>query len=61
VCLLVCLLFAYRDPAKKPKKKIHIFHCPITLRAVNFRFSYFAEFVSIVVVSCCWLDSCSLF
>jgi hypothetical protein len=27
----------------------------------KFRFSYFVEFVSIVVESCCWLDSCSKF
>jgi hypothetical protein len=35
VCLLVCFLFSYRDPPKKPKK-IHIFRCPITLRAAIF-------------------------
>jgi hypothetical protein len=35
VCLLVCFLLSYRDPPKKPKK-IHIFRCPITLRAANF-------------------------
>jgi hypothetical protein len=58
MCPFVCLLFSYRDPPKK-LKKIHIFHCPITLRATNFHFSYFVEFVSIVVESCCWLDLCS--
>jgi hypothetical protein len=58
VFLLVCLLLSYRDPLKKPKK-IHILCCPITLRATNFRFNYFVEFVSIVVESCYWLDSCS--
>jgi hypothetical protein len=52
VYLLVCLLFLYRDPPKKPKK-IHILHCPITLKAANFYFSYFVEFVSIMVESCC--------
>jgi hypothetical protein len=31
VCLLVCLLFSYRDPPKKQKKKIHTFRCPITI------------------------------
>jgi hypothetical protein len=30
MCILVCLLFSYRDPPKKPKK-IHIFRCPITI------------------------------
>jgi hypothetical protein len=59
VCLLVCLLFSYRDPLKKTNKKIHIFRCPIALRAANFHFSYFIEFVSIVVEYCYWLDSCS--
>jgi hypothetical protein len=44
---------------EKVKQKNHIFHCPITLRATNFHFSYFVEFVSIVVESCYWLDSCS--
>jgi hypothetical protein len=57
VCLLVSLLLSYRDPSKKPQK-IHIFRCPIPLSAVNFHYGYFVEFVSIVVESCCWLDSC---
>jgi hypothetical protein len=49
VCLLVCFLFSYRDPSKKTKK-IHIFHCPITLRATNF--------VSVTLLSLCpsWLS-----
>jgi hypothetical protein len=46
---------------EKAKQKNHIFGCPITLRVANFHFSYFVEFVSIVVESCCWLDSCSEF
>jgi hypothetical protein len=53
MCLLVCLLFSYRNPSIKPNKKIHIFRCPITLRAANFCFSYVVEFVSIVVEFCC--------
>jgi hypothetical protein len=35
VCLLVCFLFSYLDPPKKPKQ-FHIFRCPITVRATNF-------------------------
>jgi hypothetical protein len=59
MCLLFCLLLSYQDPPKKPKN--HIFRCPITLRAANFHFSYFVEFLSIVVESCFWLDLCSSF
>jgi hypothetical protein len=44
VCLLVCFLFSYRDPPKKPQKN-HIFRCPITLRATNF-------------ISVTWLSLC---
>jgi hypothetical protein len=35
VCLLVYFLLSYRDPPENPNK-IHIFRCPITLRAANF-------------------------
>jgi hypothetical protein len=49
VCLLVCFMFSYRDPPKKPKQ-FHIFRCPITLRATNF--------VSVTLLSLCpsWLS-----
>jgi hypothetical protein len=48
VCLLVCFLFSYRDPPKKPKK-IFI-SSTVTLRAVNF--------ISVTLLSLCpsWLS-----
>jgi hypothetical protein len=46
------LFTAFIPRSTEKAKKNHIFHCPITLRATNFHFSYFVEFVSIVVESC---------
>jgi hypothetical protein len=53
------LFIAFIPRSTEKDKKIHIIRCPITLRAANFRFSYFVEFLSIVVESYCWLDLCS--
>jgi hypothetical protein len=62
LCVFYFVYYFHTEIHRKSQtKKIHIFRCPITLRATNFRFSYFVEFVSIMVESCCWLDSCSQF
>jgi hypothetical protein len=58
-CVSFSLFTAFIPISTKKAKKNHIFRCPITLRATNFCFNYFVEFVSIVVESCCWLDPCS--
>jgi hypothetical protein len=53
------LFTAFIPRSTEKAKKNHIFRCPKTLRAADFCFSYFVEFVSIVVESYCYLDSCS--
>jgi hypothetical protein len=58
-CVSFSLFTVFILRSTEKAKKNHIFRCHIILRAANFHFSYFVEFVSILVESCCWLNSCS--
>jgi hypothetical protein len=58
-CVSFSLFPVFISRSTKKAKKNSYLPLSYNPESHKFCFSYFVEFVSIVVESCCWLDSCS--